>query len=458
VAEESGVLSRVSALKRVPIKKAGSPSLRSLGESATAGAFTLTCRPMRYELWVGLRYTRAKRRNHFISFISLFSMLGMALGVATLIVVLSVMNGFQKELRSRILSVVSHIEITGGDQPLRDWHAVMQEASKVPRVLAAAPYVQAQSMLIYDQVARGAVVRGIQPDAEANVADFAGHMKIGRVDMLVPGEFDIILGLELARALNVGIGDKVTLVAPEGMVTPAAVLPRLKQFRVVGVFEIGHFEYDSGLALINIEDAEKLYRLGDRVSGVRLKLDDLFAAPGVARELLDHFTSDVYVSDWTRGHANFFRAVAIEKTMMMLILFLIVAVAAFNIISTLVMAVVDKQADIAILRTLGASPGGIMQVFMVQGSVIGVVGLALGVAAGVALALNVETVVPFLEHLLGIHFLAKDVYYISDLPSDLHWSDVGLITVVSFALTLAATLYPSWRASRVNPAEALRYE
>jgi lipoprotein-releasing system permease protein len=413
---------------------------------------------MRYELWVGLRYTRAKRRNHFISFISLFSMLGMALGVATLIVVLSVMNGFQKELRTRILSVASHIEISGGGGPLRGWQQVMQEVAHAPHVVAAAPYVQAQGMLGMDQQVRGVLVRGILPEAEDKVADFARHMKIGRAEMLAPGEFNIILGLELARALNVGIGDKVTLIAPQGMVTPAAVLPRLKQFKVVGVFEVGMFEYDSGLALINIEDAQKLYRLEDGVSGVRLKLDDLFAAPAVSRELLNHFTSDVYVSDWTRSHANFFRAVALEKTMMFLILLLIVAVAAFNIISTLVMAVVDKQADIAILRTLGASPASIMQVFMVQGTVIGIVGLALGIGGGVALALNVETVVPFLERLLGIHFLAKDVYYISDLPSDLHWGDVGLITVVSFVLTLASTLYPSWRASRVNPAEALRYE
>jgi lipoprotein-releasing system permease protein len=413
---------------------------------------------MRYELWVGLRYTRAKRRNHFISFISLFSMLGMALGVATLIVVLSVMNGFQKELRTRILSVVSHIEISGGPDPLADWRGVMREAEKAPRVVAAAPYVQAQSMIIYDQAARGAIVRGIDPPEEEKVVGLARHMKIGNLGMLAPSEFNIILGVDLARALNVGIGDKVTLVAPEGMVTPVAVMPRLKQFRVVGLFEVGNYEYDSGLALINIRDAQKLYRLGNDVTGVRLKLDDLFAAPAVARELLSHFTSNVYVTDWTRGHANFFRAVAIEKTMMMLILFLIVAVAAFNIISTLVMAVVDKQADIAILRTLGASPSGIMQIFIVQGAFIGIVGLALGVGLGVGLALNLETVVPFLEHVLGVHFLDKSVYYISELPSDLHWSDVGLITGVSFVLTLLATIYPSWRGSRVNPAEALRYE
>jgi lipoprotein-releasing system permease protein len=301
-------------------------------------------------------------------------------------------------------------------------------------------------------------VRGILPDAEEKVADFAQHMRIGRLDDLADGEFNIVLGMELARALNVGIGDKVTLIAPQGLVTPAAVLPRIKQFKVTGIFEVGMFEFDSGLALIHLADAQKLYRLEDRVTGVRLKVDDLFAAPGIGRELLRHVDADAFVSDWTRSHANFFRAVQIEKNMMFLILLLIVAVAAFNIVSTLVMAVTDKQADIAILRTLGASPGSIMQVFIVQGALIGLIGLGVGVVGGVALALNIETVVPFIERLFGIQFLAKDVYYITDLPSDLQWRDVGIITVVSFLLTLVATLYPSWRASRVNPAEALRYE
>jgi lipoprotein-releasing system permease protein len=325
-------------------------------------------------------------------------------------------------------------------------------------VLAAAPYIQAQGMLALDQQVRGTVVRGIVPEAEEKVADFAKHIKVGRFEDLVPGEFNIILGLELARALNVGMGDKVTLIAPQGLVTPAAVLPRLKQFKVVGVFEVGMFEYDSGLALIHLQDAQKLYRMDDRVSGVRLKVDDLFAAPRIGRELLRLLDDDTTVTDWTRSHANFFRAVQIEKNMMFLILLLIVAVAAFNIVSTLVMAVTDKQADIAILRTLGASPGSIMQVFIVQGALIGSIGLLAGVAGGVALALNVETVVPFIERVFGIQFLAKDVYYISDLPSDLQWGDVAVITGVSFLLTLLATLYPSWRASRTNPAEALRYE
>ncbi|MBK9310954.1 MAG: lipoprotein-releasing ABC transporter permease subunit [Rhodocyclaceae bacterium] len=413
---------------------------------------------LRYEYWVGLRYTRAKRRNHFISFISLISMLGVGLGVAALIVVLSVMNGFQKELRTRILGVASHIQVSGVTGELDDWTKTLRGVIQHPRVQAAAPYVQAQGMLSFDQQVRGTVVRGILPEAEEKTADFARHMKAGRLEDLAPGEFNMVLGMELARALGVRIGDKVTLIAPQGLVTPAAVLPRLKQFNVTGVFEVGMFEFDSGLALIHMNDAQKLYRMDDRVSGVRLKVDDLFAAPRIGRELLRYLDADALVSDWTRSHANFFRAVQIEKNMMFLILLLIVAVAAFNIVSTLVMAVTDKQADIAILRTLGASPGGIMKVFIVQGAMIGTIGLGLGVAGGVLLALNIETVVPAIERALGIQFLAKDVYYISDLPSDLQWRDVGIITGVSFLLTLVATLYPSWRASRINPAEALRYE
>jgi lipoprotein-releasing system permease protein len=327
-----------------------------------------------------------------------------------------------------------------------------------PRVKAAAPYVQAQGMLTFDGQVRGVMVRGILPEAEDKVADFARHMKSGKLGQLVPGEFGIVLGSELARALRARPGDKVTLLAPQGLVTPAAILPRVKQFRVVGIFEAGMFEFDSGLALIHMSDAQKLYRMDDRVSGVRLKVDDLFAAPQIGRELLRYLDNDAWVSDWTRSHANFFRAVDIEKRMMSLILFLIVAVAAFNIVSTLVMAVTDKRADIAILRTLGASPRSIMAIFIVQGTLIGAVGLAAGVAAGVATALNIDVLVPALERVLGMQFLAKDVYYISELPSDLHWSDVGTIAVVSFVLTLLATLYPSWRASRTQPAEALRYE
>ena len=413
---------------------------------------------MQYELFIGLRYTRAKRRNHFISFISLISMCGIALGVAALIVVLSVMNGFQKELRTRILGVASHVQVSGAEGELAAWQQVAEQASKHKQVQAAAPYVAAQGMLSFDQTVRGTLVRGVLPDAEERVADFNRHMRNGSMQLLQPGEFGVILGAELARALRVFIGDKVTLIAPQGLVTPAAILPRLKQFKVVGIFEAGMYEYDSGLALIHLADAQALYRMEDRVSGVRLKLDDLFAAPRVARELLSVIEGDVYIADWTRSHANFFRAVQIEKNVMFIILLLIVAVAAFNIVSTLVTAVTDKESDIAILRTLGASPGSIMQVFIVQGALIGVIGLALGLAGGVALALNIDVVVPAIERLFNTQFLAKEVYYISELPSDLQWRDVGVIAAVSFVLTLLATLYPSWRASRVNPAEALRYE
>jgi len=411
-----------------------------------------------YELLIGLRYTRAKKHNHFISFISLISMFGIALGVAALIVVLSVMNGFQTELRSRILAVVSHVEISGVGGELVDWQRVAAQAAAQPQVIAAAPFVQAQGMLAYGQAVRGAMVRGIQPDLEDQVADFRRHMKSGKFDALLPDRFNIILGSELARALGVFVGDRVTLIAPQGVVTPAGVVPRLKTFTVVGLFEVGMYEYDSGLALIHLADAQRLYRMDDRVSGVRLKLDDLFQAPRVARLLVGSLDTNAFISDWTRSHANFFRAVQIEKNMMFIILSLIIAVAAFNIVSTLVMAVTDKQADIAILRTLGASPLSIMAVFIVQGALIGFIGLGLGIAGGVALALNVDVVVPFIERLLGTQFLAKEVYYISNLPSELQWGDVTTITGVAFMLALVATLYPSWRAARVNPAAALRYE
>jgi len=411
-----------------------------------------------YELFIGLRYTRAKRRNHFISFISLTSMLGIALGVAALITVLSVMNGFQNELRTRILGVASHVQISGPGDVLADWQTVAATAAADPRVIGVAPYVNVQGMLTFDGAVRGAVIRGVLPEREEQVASIGSHMKAGSLNALRPGEFGIVLGAELARALAAMVGDKVTLIAPQGTVTPAGIVPRLKQFRVVGIFEIGMFEYDSGLALIHLEDAQKLYRMGDQVSGVRLKLRDLFQSRRVAWDLLPKLGADVFVTDWTRSHANFFRAVQMEKNVMFIILLLIVAVAAFNIVSTLVMAVTDKQPDIAILRTLGAAPAGIMAVFIVQGALIGVVGTLIGVVGGVLLALNIDVVVPFIENLFGVHFLAKDVYYISELPSELLWSDVGAIAAVSFVLSLLATLYPSWRASRVNPAEALRYE
>jgi lipoprotein-releasing system permease protein len=413
---------------------------------------------VRYELLVGLRYTRAKRRNHFISFISATSMAGIVLGVAALIVVLSVMNGFQKELRARILGVASHVQISGSDERLRDWRGLAQAVAAEPRVVASAPFVNAQAMLTVGQAVRGSVVRGIVPELEDKVAEIGLHMRAGSLAALRPGEFGIVLGSELARALGVLVNDKVALIAPQGLVTPAGVLPRLKQFTVVGIFEVGMFEYDSGLALVNLEDAQKLYQMGDAVSGLRLRLDDLFAARSVARSLMTRLDRDLYATDWTRSHANFFRAVEIEKRVMFIILTLIVAVAAFNIVSTLVMLVTDKQADIAILRTVGASPGSIVQIFMIQGALIGVIGTVVGLVLGVLLAYNVGTVVPFIENLLGFKFLAKDIYYITDLPSDVQLGDVTTIGLVSLVLSFVATLYPSWRASRVNPAEALRYE
>jgi lipoprotein-releasing system permease protein len=413
---------------------------------------------VRYELLVGLRYTRAKRRNHFISFISLTSMAGIALGVAALIVVLSVMNGFQQELRARILAVVSHVQLTGPGGRLDDWGRVVSDTARQPRVLAAAPFVNAQGMLAVGQAVRGTVVRGVLPGPEARVSEIGQHMRAGTLAALRPGEFNIIIGTEIARALAVLPGDKVALIAPQGQVTPAGVIPRLKQFTVAGTFEVGMFEYDSSLALVHLEDAQKLYQLGDSISGVRLKLDDLFAARSVARQLSASLGGEIYASDWTRSHANFFRAVEIEKRVMFIILLLIVAVAAFNIVSTLVMLVTDKQADIAILRTLGASPGAILRIFVVQGVVIGVIGTVAGIIGGVLLGLNVDTVVPAIENALGFKILAKDVYYISDLPSDVQVADVTTIGLVSLALSFLATLYPSWRASRVNPAEALRYE
>lgn len=412
-----------------------------------------------YELFIGLRYTRAKRRNHFISFISLISLLGITLGMTALITVMSVMNGFQKEVRTRILGVASHIQVSGVDGTLTNWRQVAEEAIKHPQVEAAAPYVGAQGMVSHGQIVRGVVVRGVLPDLEEKVVDFAQMMVSGELDELVPGEFGIVVGMELARALGVSKGDRIVLISPQGQVTPAGILPRLKQFTVTGIFEAGHFEYDSALVLIHLVDAQKLYRMeDDQISGVRLKLHDLFQAPQVVRELVPIISQDTHISDWTRQHANYFRAIQIEKRMLSLILALIIAVAAFNIVSTLVMAVTDKQPDIAILRTLGASPRSIMKIFIVQGTLIGVIGTALGVIGGVLLAYNVSDVIALIERVFSVQFLSREVYYIGEIPSDPQMADVVTVAAVSFVLTLLATIYPSYRASKVNPAEALRYE
>jgi len=411
-----------------------------------------------YELFIGLRYTRARQRSRFISFISLVSVIGIALGITVLITVLSVMNGFQREVRTRILSVASHIQISGPANSLADWHAVADKASQNPEVVAAAPYVTAQGLLSSGGTVRGAYIRGIIPEAEEKVADLAKHMASGSLGALKGGEFGIVLGIELARALSVAVGDKVVLIAPQGQVTPAGIMPRLRQFTVVGIFSVDHYEYDSGLGLVDLQDAQTLYRMGEQVSGVRLKLTDLFNATRVSRELAQSLGPDAYITDWTRLNANFFRAVDIEKRMMFLIVFLIIAVAAFNIVSSLFMAVKDKQADIAILRTLGASPGSVMKIFLIQGTLIGLMGTLAGIAGGISLAVNVDVVVPFIENLFGFKFLSKDVYQISDLPSELRMADVLLTAFFSFVVSLLATIYPSYRAAKINPAEALRYE
>jgi lipoprotein-releasing system permease protein len=411
-----------------------------------------------FELFVGLRYTRAKRKNHFISFISLTSMIGIALGVAALIVVLSVMNGFQTELRTRILGVASHLEITGANNQLNNWQLLASQVESQPQVKASAPYVMAQGMLSFGQGVQGAIVRGVLPNEEDKVADIGKHMKAGSLTDLHAGEFNIVLGADLAMLLGASIGDKVVLMAPQGQFTPAGVVPRIKQFNVVGLFQIGMYEYDAGLAFIHMDDAAKLYRMGVNVSGLRLKLDDLFEAPAIAARLGQNLPSGYFITDWTQQHANFFKAVQLEKRVMFIILTLIVAVAAFNIVSTLVMAVTDKRADIAIMRTFGASPRSIMCIFIVQGALIGVIGTLIGAIFGILIALNISTIVPFIENLFHVQFLAKDVYYISDLPSKLEWNDVITIIVMSFILSLLATLYPSYKASQINPAEALRYE
>ena len=410
------------------------------------------------ELFIGLRYTRAKRRNHFISFISLASMLGTALGVTALITVLSVMNGFGEELRGRILSVAAHVTVTGYGGDLTDWKSLQEKAAVNEGVLGSAPYVLAQGLLTVHGKSSGVMVRGIVPNEEISVSSLGENMKSGNLDDLAAGEYRIILGQELAFSLGVWVGDKVTLMAPQASVTAAGILPRMKRFTVAGVFEAGMYEYDSGLVLIDMADAQTLYRLGDEVSGLRLKLDDIDAAPLFSLDLAKQLGSDYRVRNWTQEHVSFFRALKIEKNVMFVILMLIVAVAAFNLVSTLVMVVTDKQADIAILRTLGMSPGNIMSVFVCQGTIIGFIGTLLGLLGGISLALNVSTIVGAIESFFQVQFMPPDLYYISGFPSRLDWNDVTVIGILSFVMSVLATIYPAWRASRTMPAEALRYE
>ncbi|MGZ8259336.1 MAG: lipoprotein-releasing ABC transporter permease subunit [Caldimonas sp.] len=414
-----------------------------------------------YELQIGWRYTRAGRagrKNRFISFISGVSMLGIALGVAALIIVLSVMNGFQKEVRARMLSVISHVEVSeAGGAALPDWRLTAEIARRNPEVLGAAPFVTAQALIARGDDTRGVVVRGIDPEAEATVTALAARLKDTTLARLVPGSWSVVLGGELARTLGVREGDRVTMVLPGGQVTPAGIVPRLRTLTVVGTFDVGHYEYDSAYALVALADAAKLFRV-EGPTGVQLRLRDLTDAPLVAAELGQRLGPDVVVSDWTRTNRNWFSAVQIEKRLMFIILTLIVAVAAFNLVSTLVMTVTDKRADIAILRTLGATPRSVMAIFMVQGAAAGILGTFGGVALGLAVAYNIDVIVPAIERLLQVSFVPSSVYLISRMPSDPQQGDIVPIAVISLVLAFLATLYPSWRASRLQPAEALRYE
>ncbi len=409
-------------------------------------------------LYIGLRYMRGRQRTQFISFITLTSVLGIALGVSALITVLSVMNGFESELRERILGMTSHTTVTGRMNRLSDWQTVQQQLVNEAHILGSAPFVDGQVMISSGQRVSGTLVRGVYPEYESGVSTIAEKMITGSLDLLTAGEYGLVLGVELAGYLGVSVGDRVTVISPQLNTTPAGILPRLRRFTVVGFFKVGMYEYDRNMAVMHLADAAKLFRLAGSVSGLRLKLDDLFKAPVIARTLADKFYGQYRVSDWTQSHSNFFRAIQTEKRVMFIILLLIVAVAAFNIVSTLVMVVTDKRGEIAILRTQGLTPKSVMGIFIILGSMIGLIGTGLGIIGGLALALNIETIVPAIESFLGVQFLAADVYYISDLPSKLIWSDVWVISIMSFSLTLLATLYPAWQASRVNPAEVLRYE
>jgi lipoprotein-releasing system permease protein len=413
-----------------------------------------------FEVWIAYRYIKFKQRNSFISFISITSMIGIALGVSALIIILSVMNGFQDELRTRILGVASHIEITSSNNTLAHWQDLTEKLREYHDIKGSAPYVDGQGMLVSEYGSQGIIIRGIASELENNVDNLESKVKLGKLSDLKANAFNVILGIDTARQLGIVVGDKINILIPQGSYTPAGTFPRMRQFNVVGIFEIGMYEYDSGMVLMNLGDAQKFLQMNDLVSGVRVKIDDLFLAPLVAQRLAKNLSGSgvFYVTDWTKKHANFFSAVQMEKRVMFLILMLIIAVAAFNIVSTLVMAVTDKRSDIAILRTYGAKPRSILYIFIIQGSLIGVIGTFVGVLLGVVVALNIDVIVPFIENLFNVQFLSKDIYYISEVPSKLLITDVSAIASISILLSVLATIYPSIKASRSSPAEALKYD
>ncbi len=413
---------------------------------------------MAYEYWIGSRYVRSRSKNSFVSLISAISMLGIAIAVSVLIIVLSVVNGFERELKDRLLAMSSHAAIEGIEGQLENWDELSAFAERDPRVIAAAPYINGQALMMFGEQLSGTELRGIDPLQEVDVSGIGDLMTAGEVATLAPGKFNIVLGVELAKHLGVAIGDKVSVTLPIGMVTPAGIFPRMKRFVVSGLYRVGMYEFDRRLAFINLGDAQKFYRRNHSVTGVRLAVREIFDAPQIVRDIAIEYGQYVLISDWTKRNVNFFRSIQITKSILFVILLLVVAVAAFNIVSTLVMVVKDKQSDIAILRTIGAKPASIVRIFMTQGMVIGVVGTLAGVGLGVLLAMNLESIVGFLESVFGIKFLAADVYFISDLPSEVRMKDVLQISSIALALALISTLYPAWMAARTAPAEALRYE
>ena len=414
-----------------------------------------------YEWAIGTRYLRSANRSGFVSFVAFMSVSGLALGVAVLIVVMSVLNGFETELRNRMLAVTSHATITGVDGVIVNWRRAQDEAARMPNVAAVVPFIEARGLLANGQRVAGAAVRGILPEEEVRAVGLGSRMRQGTLADLMPGKFQVILGSALARELNVNVGDKVVLMAPEGTATPAGLMPRTRRFTVSGIFDSGMYEYDRGLALLHLQDAARLYRLGDSVSGLRLALDDPFQASRTVRQVatqIDYDGGGYFVSDWTRDHATFFRSIELTKSLMFFIQLIMVVVAAINLVATLVMIVKEKQTDIAILRTMGSAPKNVLRMFLVQGAIIGLVGTAAGALLGWVLSLNVTRVVQGIENTLGIQFLDASVYLMSDLPSEVRLGDVLTVSAITLALAALATIYPAWRAARTLPAEALRHE